>query len=195
LENKYLFKIRSNDDFDSEKLSNQKEEKYKFHLQKNNINRNVLKYFGCDFFHDGLINNIINNISENKLYINMNCPNIYDKKTKKYFNLKYNLEFINVAIFNIFTTKYSKYNDPLNYGAKMCEYLYSEINSLNKEIDYFNFKYPKMKFTSLIIQCFPSIRYIHLVFEKIKVYPENKTQFEKYKKNKYYFPYFRGLSE
>ena len=108
---------------------------------KNNIDGNLLKYFGGNhFFYDGTLNSMNFHIDKSLLNMNLNCPNHQDSDGN-FLNIAFRISFVDVTSFEIQYKNNSKeaYSEVRSY----------EIENITKNNDFFSLK---IDFASYCIQ-------------------------------------------
>ncbi len=181
------FKIRAN----SEGPSFEKQEKiYRNFIRRieRRDNPDLLTYFGNDFFHDGNIENFRISDDFKTISFRILCPNIRKHKDRDdwdYVNAWFKVTFQDVAAFKFESYRIDKLNNPLSRSECCVQFMGSEINSLKKEIQYFEKVY-KQKFKSLIIDTLPTYRTLEIVFSEISVEAEESLAFSQLLANENY---------
>lgn len=184
------FKIKAIDADDPN--FDKKEKKYYGHFKKFNMNNNsdLWKFFGYDFFHDGIINKISFEKGLNKVLFDIYSPNI------KYFRTQDEFEFINVDFcctfndvpyFNIETPSRPNDNSVDYFVFEEITFLSSEINSLEDLISAYSKAYDE-NFYSLIIELLGDSNkfYLKMVFSNLTVIPKEPLAFNLMLDNKKY---------
>jgi hypothetical protein len=196
------YKIRANDHIKERKKADEMMQHYSHHVQQieQDVPKDLLQYFGTDFFHDGTIESICYTTHHNDVEMTIWGPNIkFWKRNQEYeyINCKFHVVFTNVVMFDMHVEKYDSYNDPLHYGPQTVQYLSGEINSLAKEIDEYNtmYKDDDLQFHSLIFETLPCERWYRLVFSDIRVWAEEEVAFEMMTRDpRYEIPTYTAIS-
>ena len=155
---------------------------YKKHLDSlsDTLPKDLLRYFGTDFFHDGVIESIDFDSSMKNLTMIIEATNIRNKTTNSYINgVKFKIYFKNVCCFDVKAKRLNKLNNPLDENdlSHHVDFYMSEVGTLMNEIAGFSKNF-KRKMQSLIIQTSPFDRSISLIFEDVLVAPLEPLAFE-----------------
>lgn len=179
------FRIRSNDDVDEKTVMNKYQEYGKF-LNKFNKkeNKDLWTFFETDFFHDGQIKDLQFSINLQSLSFRVSCPNIKRSNSMTFINpIWFTCKFEGVVNFQLEIQRLDDSNDPLSLNETKVLFLESEINTLTEEIEKYNNLYDD-EFISIIIKTLPMERNFSLVFNSLKVEPEEPLAFELVKQDK-----------
>lgn len=176
-----LFRIRANDLEDPQYKT--KHKKYMDFLETfdKHQNTDLWSFFAADFFHDGVIDRVSISHDMRSVSLRVSCPNIKRKAVNNacpYLNpIWFNCHFEAVAGFRMETWKHDDLNNPLSLSERTVVYLEAEINSLEEDIEEKGDLFDK-EFCSLIIKTLPADRYIVILFESLRVEPEEPATFE-----------------
>lgn len=167
----FKFKTNKSGNFEAQ------EEAYYDHLSKYDMksHRDLWRYFYYDFFHDGVIEEIILKKGTSELIFKLNCPNIKRKGGNdfEYINVDFECIFKDVVYLNLDN------NDSEYFQEGNLTFLYSEINTLN---DLMKLKKKDLKedFQSLVIELLgnQSSFFIEIIFEDIFVKAVENTAYQ-----------------
>ena len=186
------FSIRAHSSIEDESIRHEMAKKYSEHLQRIERDvespKNLLQFFGTDFFHDGAIEAIHHIPCRNEVAMTIWGPNIKfrkDEQNHEYLCCKFHVRFIDVVLFDMKLEKADRYNDPLHNGSDDVQYVYGEIDGLTEEINHYNVMYKAdgLFFHSLVFETLPCWQWYKLVFSDVRIRAEENLAFEMMKRD------------
>jgi hypothetical protein len=174
------FRIRSSDADDPDYEA--KDQRYREHLRSLDLkpSSDLLKFFGWDFFHDGLISDFKLADDGQSLSVRFQAANIRKREEggNRYLDpIGFTCEFTGLAHFHISASRLNRHNDPLDPRERDIQFMYAEVDTLTAELKQLERQY-KVPSHSLIIETAPYRRGITLVFRQMEVMPDEPLAFE-----------------
>ena len=172
------FRIRTSDAEDPD--YELKDQDYRTHLRGLGLSpdSDLLRFFGWDFFHDGDLSNLALSDDGKRLAIKAEGPNFRRSGTVDYLPpIGFTWTFTGLAHFEFSGIRMDPHNDPLGDREERITFMYAEIDSLSDDLLRLKAAY-RRSFHSLIVEILPARRDLVVLFEDLKVVPDDPEAFE-----------------